>query len=237
MMKKTQYALAMASIIAISHQSFGMEGTDDPLLTMVSLDEFERRLGNGDDKNVVKALAWVGKDINKVFFKYRTEFTDDETESSEIQALYSRAITANWDLQAGFRQDFTPNPDEQWIALGLYGVSPYFFEVDSSIFIADEGQIGLRLEAEYEAMLTQKWVLSPEIEVNFYAEEDQERGYGDGLSNIELGLRLRYEVNRQFAPYIGINWEKQIGDAADFARNEGENSSETSFVIGLNTWF
>ncbi|MCU7858444.1 MAG: copper resistance protein B, partial [Candidatus Thiodiazotropha sp. (ex Lucinoma kastoroae)] len=114
---------------------------------------------------------------------------------------------------------------------------PYLFEVDARVFIGESGQIGARIDAEYEYMLTQKLILSPEIEMNLYSKDDEEVGIGSGLSDMELGLRLRYEVLREFAPYIGVNWTKIFGQTADFASDEGEDTSDVQIVLGIRAWF
>ena len=121
--------------------------------------------------------------------------------------------------------------------LGFYGVSPYWFEIDSALFIEEDGQTNLRFAAEYEFMFTQKWVLAPEVEVNWFSKDDDELGIGSGLADIELGLRLRYEITRQFAPYVGVNYERLLGDTGDIAKAAGEDTSETQLVAGLRFWF
>ncbi len=210
---------------------------DDPLLFKAMIDQVEYR--NGDEENlwVWEADAWAGYDLNKLWLKTEGEYTDSETEEAETQLLFSRAIAPYWDLQAGWRHEFRPRPHRDWLALAFKGVAPYFFEVDASLFIGDEGRTGLRLQAEYELMFTQRLVLSPEVEFNLFGKDDPERGIGSGLADIELGLRLRYEIRREFAPYIGVNWEKTFGDTADFAREEGESTSDVQFVAGIRAWF
>ena len=221
----------------ISANTFASGGDSDPIVTQLNVDQFERRSTEGDDFNVIEGEMWVGKDLNKLRLKLEAEFTDDETESLETQLVFSRAISPFWDIQAGYRRDSYPKPENDWLVFGFIGLAPYLFEIDAAIFIAESGQYGARLEAEYELMLTQKWVLVPEIEINAYAEDDEAAGIGSGLSDIELGLRLNYFINRQLAPYIGINWEKKFGDTADFAREEGEDTNDVQYVIGLHGWF
>jgi copper resistance protein B len=130
-----------------------------------------------------------------------------------------------------------PTPNRDWLAIGFQGLAPYFFEIDAAAFIGNNGQTALRLEAEYEVMLTQKLILTPEVEINAYSKDDEATGVGSGLSDIELGLRLRYEIRREFAPYIGVNWNKKYGDTANFSRDEGEDVSDTQFVVGIRAWF
>ncbi len=123
------------------------------------------------------------------------------------------------------------------MAIGFKGLAPYFFDIDAAAFIGESGRVALRFEAEYELLITQRLILTPDIEINLYGQNDPEVGIGSGLSDIEAGLRLRYEIRRQFAPYIGVNWTRLFGNTADFARIAGEKSSETQLVIGLRAWF
>lgn len=213
----------------------GME--DDPIIAKVMVDQLERRFTDGDDALVLEAQAWMGKDLHKLWLKADIEQVKGDTEELELQALYSRAIDPYWDFQIGWRHDQKPGPERDWLVLGLQGLAPYWFEVDASLFIAESGQKNLRLQFEYEWMLSQKWVLSPELEVNFYTDDEADIAQGSGLSDVELGLRLRYEIRREFAPYIGFNWSKSYGNTADYRRQEGEDTSDLQWVIGLRAWF
>ena len=233
MMKKTITAL-MA--IGLSTTAFA-GGADDPLLYKVMIDKLEVRNTDGPNPLVLDADAWIGKDLNKFWFKTEVEHVDGDMEEAEVQFLYSRAIAPFWDFQVGWRQDIKPEPDRDFLALGFKGLAPYLFEVDAGLFIGESGQVGARLDAEYEYMFTQKLILSPEIEVHIYSKNDETVGVGSGLSDMELGLRLRYEVRREFAPYIGVNWTKKFGQTADFARDEGEDTSDVQIVVGIRAWF
>ncbi len=210
---------------------------DDPILFKFMIDQLEYRDGDAGNPWVWEADAWIGRDLNKLWIKTEGEYVDSETEEAEGQFLYSRAILPYWDVQAGWRREFRPRPNRDWFALSLQGLAPYFFEVDASLFVGEEGRTAVRLQGEYELMFTQRLVLSPEIEINLFGKDDPGRGVGSGLSDLELGLRLRYEVRREFAPYVGVNWEKVFGETADFARDEGEPTSDTQFVIGFRAWF
>ncbi len=137
----------------------------------------------------------------------------------------------------GLRKDFQPTPSRSWAVLGVQGLAPYLFEVDTAVFLGESGRTALRLEAEYEILFTQRLILSPEIEVNFYGQNDEATGTGSGLSDVEFGLRLRYEIRREFAPYIGVNWFKKFGNTADFSRLEGAEVSDTQIVLGVRAWF
>jgi len=213
----------------------GME--DDPLIGKLMIGQFETRQTGGSDPAVLEAQGWIGKDLNKFWFKTDVERVGGVTEEAEIQALYSRAIAPYWDIQAGWRHDSQPGPNRDWAVIGVQGLAPYFFEVDFAAFIGESGRTAARLEAEYEILFTQRLILTPEIEVNVYGKDDAATGVGSGLADLEVGLRLRYEIRREFAPYIGVNWIRKYGDTADFARLEGEDIEDTQFVIGIRAWF
>ena len=121
--------------------------------------------------------------------------------------------------------------------IGIQGLAPYFFEIDAALFIGSSGRVAARLEAEYEILFTQKLILTPEVEINAFSEDDPAQRIGSGLSDTELGLRLRYEIRRELAPYIGINWEKKFGTTADYARDDGLGTSDLQLVLGIRAWF
>jgi len=235
-MKKIYMGWAVLSTVLLAAPALAGVN-DDPLLTKLTIDQLELRNGSSEDPLAWEIQGWAGYDLNKFTFKTKGEKVDGKTENAELQLLYSKAIAPYWDLQMGVKRDFYPRPGENWAVIGLQGTAPYFFETDVSLFVGESGKTALRLASEYEMMLSQQWVLSPSAEVNFNAQNDSERGAGSGLSDVELGLRLRYEVRREFAPYVGVNWEKKFGKTADFSREEGESSSDTQIVFGVQAWF
>jgi copper resistance protein B len=226
----------MAILLAVTAQAAAM-GEDDPLVAKVMIDKLEVRNTDGPDPLVLDADAWIGYDLNKLWFKTEVEQVDGETEEAELQLLYSRAIAPFWDLQLGWRRDIRPEPHRDSLALGFKGLAPYLFEVDAALFVGEAGQLGARMDAEYEYLFTQRLILTPEFEVNLHTKDDPEVGIGSGLSDMQLGLRLRYEIRREFAPYVGVNWTKQFGQTADFARAEGEDTSDVQLVAGIRAWF
>ncbi|MCG8392853.1 MAG: copper resistance protein B [Pseudomonadales bacterium] len=190
--------------------------------------------------------AWYGGDIHKLYFASEGERLmapehDEEspaTESADTRLAWSRAFAPFWDWQLGVRRDWQPDgPNRDWASFGVQGVAPYQFEVDANLFVGEEGLTHLQMEAEYELLFTQKLILVPSLEANLYGKEDKELGIGEGLTSLEAGLRLRYEIRREIAPYIGVHWEKQYGDTADKSRARGEKTEEGIVVAGLRFWF
>jgi copper resistance protein B len=209
---------------------------DDPILSMFMIEQLEIRDADGSNPLTWEGEAWIGKDLNKLWFKTEGERVNGQTEELEVQALYSRAIAPYWDIQAGLRKDFKPQ-GRDWGVVGLKGLAPYFFEADLALFVGNNGRSAARIQGEYELLLTQKTILTPEIELNLYGKDDPEIGIGSGLSDVSISLRLRHEFRREFAPYIGVEWSKKLGDTADFARADGNDVSDTQFVAGIRAWF
>lgn len=215
-----------------------MAAEPTPLLYFFQAEEFEYRVTDGDDSFNWDAQGWVGGDVNRAWFKTEGEVpVDGGVEGAEIQALYSRQISDFFDAQVGVRYDFEPDPERAFAVFGVQGLAPYFFEIDAAGFVSEDGDLSARFEAEYELLIAQQLVLQPSLEVNFAAQEVEELGIGSGVNDVELGLRLRYEIEREFAPYIGVNWERDLGETADFARDEGEDVDNLSFVAGVRFWF
>jgi len=210
---------------------------DDPLLAMVLVNQFEVHSVDGSDPVVWDGEAWFGRDLDKLWIKTDGEYRDSRVEEMELQVLYSRAIAPFWDLQAGWRRDIRPEPDRDWLVLGVKGVAPYFFDIDAAVFIGDSGRTAARFQAEYEIMFTQQLILSPELELNFHGKDDEATGIGSGLSTVEAGMRLRYEIRRQLAPYIGINWVKKYGQTADYASAEGVDTEDFQLLVGIRVWW
>ncbi len=234
-MKTKIFCIAATLMLTTTAHGGGMN--DDPFLTMLTVDQFEIRAGEGDTPLVWDAEGWLGKDLNKLWIKTDGEYADGQVEETEIQALYSRAIAPFWDLQAGWKRDIRPSPDRDWFAFGIKGLAPYYFDVDAALFVGKNGRTAARLQFEYEFMFTQRLILVPEIELNFYGKDDSAVGIGSGLADTEVGLRLRYEIRREFAPYIGVNWTHLYGNTADYAREEGEDADDFRVVAGIRFWF
>lgn len=202
-------------------------------------DRLEYQSNGGLSALLFDGQGWWGTDRNKLWLKSEIEYDFDARRfhEAEIEALWSRPIARYFDLQAGVRHDFEPDPSRNYGVIGVQGLAPYWFEIDAAVFVSGHGDITARFEAEYDLLLMQRLVLQPRTELNFAAQSVSELGIGSGLSTAELGLRLRYEITRQFAPYVGVNWTRSVGETADFARADGEDPSSISFVAGLRFWF
>lgn len=183
------------------------------------------------------ANAWWGSDIDKLNVSSEGEHADGTTEQLETQLLWRHAVARWWDTALGARHDGGSGPDRRWIAFGVQGLAPYFFEVDAMAYIGESGHTAINLEAEYELLLTNRLILQPRLELNGYGKGDVKNGIGKGLSDIEFGLRLRYEIYREVAPYLGVEWSRRYGDTADMARAAGESTGEIKAVAGIRLWY
>lgn len=182
--------------------------------------------------------AWFGGDINRLWLKSEGEGSFRQgVDSAEVQALYSRAVSPFFNLQAGVRQDLAPSPNRTYATVGFEGLAPHMFEVEGALFLSDRGDLLGRLEGYYDQRITQRLVLQPRVELNLAAQDVPENRLGAGLTDAELGLRLRYETSRGFAPYIGVSYEAKTGRTADFARADGKDAAGASLVAGVRFWF
>ena len=202
----------------------------------INLAEYQARKGR--DGFRWEGEGWYGGDIDRLTVKSEGEAVFGKgVESAELQMLYSRAIGPYFNAQAGIRQDLGQGPDRTYAVIGFEGLAPYWFETEGALFLSDKGDLLGRIEGSYDQRITQKLILQPMAEVNFALQDVPESAIGSGLSDVELGLRLRYEIVREFAPYVGVEWARKIGDTARFARAAGEGVGGTSLVAGIRLWF
>lgn len=194
------------------------------------LEGWDRDAGSGQ---AWEASAWIGGDIDRLWLRSEGERDGGRTASSELEALYGHAISPWWDLLAGVRQQFRPD-GSTWAALGVQGLAPYKFELATTLYLGEGGSGLLRLEGEYDVLLSNRLILQPRIETTLALAGDAARRDGDGVT---AGLRLRYEIDRRFAPYLGWEHERRFGDGADAARAQGEPVRESRFVAGVRVWF
>ncbi|WGF91115.1 copper resistance protein B [Marinivivus vitaminiproducens] len=205
----------------------------------LTVDQLEYQfVRNGRDGLKWDFQADYGGDINRVVLRSEgTKLTGDSYEEAEVQLLYSRSVGDFYDAQGGIRYDLGNDPRRAYGVFGIQGLAPYFVELEALAFVSDEGEFSGRLEAEYDLLITNRLILQPNVELNVALNQVREREVGRGFNDIETGLRLRYEFTRVFAPYIGVNYERKLGDTADFADDEGEDKDAFSFVSGIRLVF
>lgn len=203
---------------------------------MFNLAEYQVR--DGRDSFRWDGEGWFGGDINRLVVKFEGSGAfGDGVDDAEVQALYSRTIGPYFNFQAGVRYDFKPDPSRTYATIGFEGLAPYWFEVEGALFLSDKGDLLGRLEGYYDQRITQRLILQPRAEINLAAQDVPENGIGSGLSDIELGLRLRYEIKREVAPYIGVSYDRKLGHSARFARGAGEDVGGATLVVGVRAWF
>ena len=216
----------------------GMAMHDNPAIGMLLLDQLEYvHSRNGGNAVAIDGQAWYGTNFNKLWLKFEGDRADGKLQDLRTEALWDHAVAKYWDTQLGVRHDFGVGPGRTWAAFGIQGLAPYWFETEATFYVGQGGRTAARVEFEYEELLTQRLILQPRLEANFYGKDDPQRGIGSGLSDLEAGLRLRYEIKREFAPYIGIVWRQQFGRTADFARAQGEPAGDLQFVAGFRIWY
>jgi copper resistance protein B len=202
------------------------------------LDRLEARIRDGRDGYAWDAEAWYGGDRDKLWLKSEGEAAFGERlEGAEVQALWSRAVDPWFDLQLGLRQDFGSGPDRTHVVAGLQGLAPYWVEVDGAAFLSDEGEVTARIEAEYDLRITQRLILQPRAELGLSLQDMPDLRTGSGFTQGEAGLRLRYELRPEVAPYVGAQYERALGGTADYRRAEGEDAGCWSLLLGLRAWF
>ncbi|HZH29137.1 MAG TPA: copper resistance protein B [Azospirillaceae bacterium] len=241
-MRRTVLAAAIAAGVfapaAFPKGAGAQSMMDDHWYHQVLVDQLEYRARDGNDAVAWDAQAWIGGDYNRLLLRTEGEWVRHEgVESAEVQALYSRLVGYFWDAHAGIRYDIRPDPSRAYAVIGVQGLAPYYFEVGAQAFVSNEGDVSARFEAEYDLLITQNLILQPAAELNVALQRVTDIGVGRGINDLELGLRLRYEFTREFAPYVGVLWERKFGETADLARDEGEDTDSLSFVAGIRFWF
>jgi len=219
------------------HTMPGLHLSDDENFGKIVFNKLEGVRGRDERGQSLEAEAWYGGDLNKLWLKASAERKDGSLEQARTEVLWDRNFATFWSSQLGVRHDTGGGPSRNWLALGVQGLAPYWFETEATAYVGKGGSLAARLDLKYELLLTQQLILQPNFEANFYSRSDRERGIGSGLSDAEFGLRLRYEIQRQFAPYIGISWQRKFGSAADMARAAGKEVSERALVAGVRVWF
>ena len=225
-------AEAMAKARAENHSAHG-----DMQTGTVMVERLEARIAKGEDGYLWDLQGWYGGDIDKFVLKSEGEGEfGGGVEDAEVQALWGHAIGPFFDLQAGVRIDLEPETRSH-LVLGVQGLAPYMWHVDGALFLSDRGDLTARIEGEYDQKITQRLILQPRVELELSAQDIPEREVGAGLTKIEPGLRLRYEIAREFAPYVGVEYEAKLGETADIAKAAGEDPDGLKFLLGVRAWF
>lgn len=212
---------------------------DNAIYSLVRVSEAEYVSNSRADPFAYNADGWIGGDYTRAWFKLEGEHGRDGDGLTEVQLLYSELIRPFWELQVGARFDALYGDvgvTRPLLAVGVLGLAPYWFEVEAFMFLSDDGDVSARLDAGYDLPISQRLILEPEITVDLAVQDVPEFGVGSGLSGIETGLRLRFEIVREFAPYVGWTYEGRFGESADFAQDLGQPKRYGSFVAGVRMW-
>ena len=213
-----------------------MDMDDTAAFGKLLADQFEWRHGDGAEGPAWDVQGWYGTDYNKLWLKTEGVRLGSVTEDGRVELLWDRIFSRWWSMQAGVRHDLGEGPSRNWLALGAQGLAPYFFQIEATGYVGDAGRTAARFRAEYELLFTQRMILQTEFELNAYGKDDPERHIGAGFSDLQLGLRLRYEIRREFAPYVGVAWLHSLGKTAELVRSAGEDPSLLQIVAGIRFW-
>ncbi|MEY4878765.1 MAG: copper resistance protein [Pseudomonadota bacterium] len=217
-----------------STSPYGMAMHDDLPLFHLVIEQLEYR--TGDEGGVYwDGYAWYGGDAHRLWLKSEGEVSDGTVAHGRHQIFYGRPITPFFDILAGLRYDLDEARGRSWFAVGVQGLAPYFFDVSATLYASDKG-LAANGEASFDLLLTQKWILQPILEIDLYSANDRARGIGAGLSRFESGLRMRYEITRKFAPYIGFTYDRAFGNTRRYAMGGGEEPETLRLVMGLHAW-
>jgi copper resistance protein B len=215
---------------------FGPPVDDQRIYVHGILDQFEGRFGNESSLRW-DGEAWAGTDSDRLWLKSEGELSGGKLDGGQHELLYDRPISTYFDLQAGLRGDFDSHPGRMWAAFGIEGLAQYFFHVSATAYASGTGHYAAKFLAAYELLLTQRLILQPQFELNLYTKDDPARNIGSGISEIDTGLRVRYEISRKFAPYIGVSYDQTFARTEDLLRAAGERSESVRFVAGVRSWF
>jgi len=210
---------------------------DEHNFASLSMDRLEAVSTSDSTSTAYDLRAWYGRDYNRAVLKAEGHYEKDDFEETNTELLWGRAISAYWNTQLGLRYNGGVGPDRTWVAFGIQGLVPYWFEVDATVYWGVKGRTAVNMEAEYDVLITQKLIVQPRVEADAYGKDDNDLGKGSGLSELKVGARLQYGIRREFAPYVGIEWSGVFGGTAKFARAAGLDTNEIQAVAGIHFWF
>jgi copper resistance protein B len=202
------------------------------------LEQFEYRAGGSDSVSRWDGEAWLGTDTNRLWIRSEGEVNrHGEVADGQQELLYDRPITSFFDLQTGLRLDLDSAAGRAWAAIGVEGLAPEFLHVSAAAYAGDGGRFAAKLQLSCDELVTQRWILQPELELNAYSADDPSRRIGSGVSDLDAGLRLRYEIHRKLAPYLGLGFRRAFARTAQYARADGDPAGTFSVLLGIRTWF
>jgi copper resistance protein B len=204
---------------------------------MVLVDQLEWQGSRAGTGAIWDTKTWVGGDLNRIWLRSEADYQDGKFDDAEGHLLLGRNVTEWWSLVGGVRHDFTPGPARTWAAIGMQGLAPQWFDVEATAYLGESARTALRLEIEYDLLLTDRLVVQPLIELNAFGKADPDRRIGAGLSTVEFGARFRYEIRRELAPYAGLVWHRKVFETGDLAREQGEDAGGWRFASGVRFWF
>jgi copper resistance protein B len=237
----TVRAISLLALTTIMGHVYAQEPPvhDNPIRSFVLVDQLEYGFPKGTNGLRFNGLSWIGGDYNRLWINTEgTKTYGGPLEDTDVQVLYGRLIAPFWDVQGGLRY-YRPRshaPSRGSAVIGVTGIAPYRFEVEAASFISNKGEVSGRVEVEYELLMTQRLIAQPRFETNVAIQRSPELGIGRGINDAELGLRLRYEIRREFAPYVGVSWSSRFGETADFARARGDVVRTLGLVVGIRLW-
>ncbi len=209
---------------------------DNDVNYLVLFDQFEWEIGSGADAFAWDTKGWVGRDLDRFWFRTEGIGSEDGLSEAHGDLLYGRALSRWWNVVGGLRQDLDPGPAQTWAAVGVQGLAPYWFDVEATAYIGGSGRTEFRFETEYSFLLTNRLILQPIVELSVFGKDDPEREVGRGISTLNTGFRLRYEFRRELAPYLGVTWDRSFFGTADYQEAAGEPVGRTRLVVGLRFW-
>jgi len=201
--------------------------------------ELEGRSGDNGTALRWDSEGWLGTDMNRLWLKSEGSVHNGKVSDGRLEVFYDRPIPRlrYFDVQAGVREDLDSGPRRTWGAVGIEGLAPNFFQFEPTFYFRDGDHVAARLTTSYDLLITQRLIAQPNLEMNFYSKPDPERHLGTGLTDLDTGVRLRYEIRRKFAPYIGFSYTRKFGDTATLSRQASESVADPTFVFGIRLWY
>lgn len=232
--------IAFACVLSVLFSEYALASEDiesESIDYRIIISKLEKQYNNDNNPIEWDFLGVVGTRTDKLWLKYEGESSGQVTSDAELRLFYSRSLTAKWDVQLGGRHDRQPNPTRNWVQIGLIGIVPYEVATDIVMFVGEEGRVNARLAAVYVYKMSKRWRFTPDIEINLYNKDDPELHSGRGLSDAEIGLRLRYKLTDNFRPYLSAVWQGTFGRTKEFALANGDDANDYRAGIGFSFWF